>query len=73
MFYWGAEVVVTVLKVLLSILAQVCDHLEDKPVDDLGAREDADPGADAQQAADVGDHVKHRHPLVGLVFCIKHN
>ena len=57
------------LKVLLSILAQVCDHLEDKPVDDLGAGEDADPCADPQQAADVGDQVKHRHPPVGLVLC----
>ena len=46
----------------------VCDHFQQQPVDDLGAGEDADPCADPQQAADVGDQVKHRHPPVGLVL-----
>ena len=46
----------------------VCDNPEDEPVEDLGAGEDADPGAEPQQAPDVGDEVPDRHPLVSHVL-----
>ena len=53
---------------LLGVGDKVSTEPDPKPVEDFHGGDEAEAEAEAEEAADVGDELKHGHPLRPLVL-----